>query len=224
MYTIILVKLAIGFIGLWIITFVIGRKEIGQITPFDFFTSILISEIVGNTLYDKNVTYAHLIYALALWALFAYLIEFLTVRFVKIKRLTEGRTVLLVERGEINQQLMRSCKLDFNQLMTMLREKDIFNLVEVNYLLYETNGTISVIKKPEFDQVRVKDLNLRAEPSSLSIPVIEKGVIQTEALRGKYVPEEKIRKLAREQGFQDMTRIAYAEYNEDKDELTIIDK
>ncbi|NIK79016.1 uncharacterized membrane protein YcaP (DUF421 family) [Paenibacillus castaneae] len=224
MFTLIFVKLFLSFVSLWIITFVIGRKEIGQLTPLDFFTSILLSEIVGNTIYDEEVTYAHLIFALGVWAFLSYGLEKLSVRFKRIKRLSEGRALLIVDKGQVNQSLMNACKLDFNQLLTMLREKDIFSFEEVAYVLYETNGTISVIKKPEYEYVRMKDLKLQAKQDIPSIPVIERGEIQTETFHGKKIDEIKIRKLALKQGFTDIKGIAYAEYNEDKEELLIIEK
>jgi uncharacterized membrane protein YcaP (DUF421 family) len=224
MFTLIFIKLSLAFVSLWIITIVIGRKEIGQLTPFDFFTSILLSELVGNTIYDEKVTYAHLIFALSVWALFSYGIEKLSIRFTRMKRFSEGRAVLLVDKGQVNQRLLKSCKLDFSQLVTMLREKDIFNFNEVAYVLYETNGAISVIRKPEFEYVRMKDLELDAKQDVPAIPVIEKGEIQTDNFRGKKIDAAKVRELAHEQGFTDLADIAYAEYSEEKEQLLIIKK
>ncbi|MBP1989893.1 DUF421 domain-containing protein [Paenibacillus eucommiae] len=224
MFIMIFLKLAIGFLGLWVITFVIGKKEIGQITPLDFFTAILLSEIVGNTIYDDNVTYLHLIYALFLWMLFSYSIEKLSNHFIQFRRLTEGRAVLLVDKGEINQKLLQACKLDFNQLIVMLREKEIFDFSEVAYVLYETNGKISVIKKPEYEYVRIKDLGLQVKQESPSIPVIEKGQILLDTIRGIKMNEVHIRSMAKEQGFTEIKEIAYAEYNQEENKLVIIKK
>lgn len=224
MYTLIFIKLLIAFVSLWIITFVMGRKEIGQFTPLDFFTSILLSELVGNTIYDEKITYLHLIFALFVWGLLSYGIDKLSLRFTSIQRLSEGRAVLLVDKGKVNQKLLSTYRLDFNQLVTMLREKDIYNFNEVAYVLYETNGTISVIKKPEFEYVRRKDLEMESEQDVPSIPVIENGRIQTETFRGKTIDEAKIRDLTFKQGYNDLSKIAYAEYNEATEELLIIKK
>lgn len=222
MYTLIFIKLLIAFVSLWVMTFVMGRKEIGQLTPLDFFTSILLSELVGNTIYDEEITYTHLIFALSVWGLLSYGIEKLSLRFTRIRRMSEGRAVLIVDKGQVNQDLLSSYNLDFNQLITMLREKDIYNFNEVAYVLFETNGTISVIKKPEFEYVRTKDLNIETKQDVPSIPVIENGRIQTETFRGKVIAEAKIRELAHKQGFKDLSEIVYAEYNEDIDELLIV--
>lgn len=209
MFGMILVKLLIGFAGLWLITFVIGRKQLGQVTPLDFFTSILLGELVGSTIYDDKVKLAHLLFALAVWALLSFSIEKLSIRFTQMRRLAEGRTVLLIDRGEVNLKLLRACKLDFNQLMSMLRENGIFRLDEAEYALYEPNGKISVVPKSE---------------GAPAIPVIEAGNILKEAFRGKAISEDGIRELAKSRGYADLHDIAYAEYVEQENKLVIVGK
>jgi uncharacterized membrane protein YcaP (DUF421 family) len=206
MFTMILIKLLIGFAGLWIIALILGRNEIGQLTPLDFFSSIMLSEIVGNTLYDDQVKYTHLIFALGIWAILAYSTEKLTIRSAKVLQITEGRAVMLVDKGVVNQHLLRVCSLNFKDLTTLLREKDIFSFQIVETVIYETNGTISVIKKPAYENVRI-----------LSIPVIDDGELLTEAFRGRKINEHLIKELAGKQGFVDVKQIAYAELQGDSD-------
>jgi uncharacterized membrane protein YcaP (DUF421 family) len=212
MFTMILIKLLIGFVGLWMIALVLGRNEIGQLTPLDFFSSIMLSEIVGNTLYDDQVKFTHLIFALAIWAILAYSMEKLTIRSAKVLQITEGRAILLVDNGVVNQKLLRACSLNFKDLTTMLRERGIFSFHVVETVIYETNGSLSVIKKPGFEIVQI-----------LCIPVIDDGEILTEAFRGRNISEELIRELAENQGFMDVKQIAYAEL-QGSDELWIVAK
>lgn len=217
----IFIKLLIGFIGLWIITFVIGRKQIVQTSPLDFFTALLLSEMVGNTLYDDKVNVGQLVFALIVWAILSYSIQKLSTRYYKISKLAQGRPCLIVENGNVNHELLRSLKLDFRQIATMLREKDIFHYNEVLHVVYETNGSISVIKKPEYEFVRHKDLNLKTDPENIGIPVIDDGEIMVEDMRGRKINAQKIRELAAKQGYANIKDISYAEY-EEGDELLII--
>lgn len=184
---------------------VLGRNEIGQLTPLDFFSSIMLSENVGNTLYDEQVNYTHLVFALAIWAILAYSMGKLTNRSAKVLQISEGRAVLLVDEGVVNQHLLRACSLNLKDLTTMLREKDIFSFQAVETVIYEINGTISVIKKNYEDKL------------ILSIPVIDGGELLTEAFRGRKFSEQHIRELANKQGFMDVKQIAYAEFQGDND-------
>ena len=74
-YTMITVKLVTAFFGLWLMTKLLGKKEISQLTPFDFISSLMLSELVGNTIYDRGVHFMMLIYALVLWMVLSLALE-----------------------------------------------------------------------------------------------------------------------------------------------------
>lgn len=154
----------------------------------------------------------HLVFALAIWAILAYSMGKLTNRSAKVLQISEGRAVLLVDEGVVNQHLLRACSLNLKDLTTMLREKDIFSFQAVETVIYETNGTISVIKKSNYEDKLI-----------LSIPVIDGGELLTEAFRGRKFSEQHIRELANKQGFMDVKQIAYAELQGDNN-LWIIKK
>ncbi|WP_313639374.1 hypothetical protein [Paenibacillus sp.] len=71
-------------------------------TPLDFLSSLILSEIVGNTIYDDEVKIWHLLFALFIWTALASLFEKATTYFVKFGNMAEGRTVLLIDDGKVN--------------------------------------------------------------------------------------------------------------------------
>lgn len=71
-------KLIVGFVGLWLLTRFLGKKEISQLTPFDFVSSLMLSELVGNTVYQEDVKFSHLLFSLFLWGVLSYLFEKMT--------------------------------------------------------------------------------------------------------------------------------------------------
>lgn len=197
-------KLVISFFGLWIITFVTGRKTLSQLTPLDFLSSLVLSEIVGNTIYDDEVSIWQLLFALFIWSALSYLFEKVTTHFVKFGNLAEGRTVLLVDQGKVNQKLLAKYDIEFTQLLFMLRQQNIFSLSEVQYALLETNGSLSVMRKSEDEQ-----------NSDFSITIIDKGELLEESMRGRPMSKEQIRAWVKEQGYNRIEDIAYAEIKED---------
>lgn len=201
------VKLIISFFGLWIITFITGRKTLSQLTPLDFLTSLILSEIVGNTIYDGELKIWHLLFALFIWCALAVLFEKATVHFVKFGIMAEGRAVLLIDRGKVNQGLMEKYDIEYTQLLLMLRQQNIFSLSEVKYALLETNGSLSVMRKSEHEQTE--------HLSAFSITVIEKGRLLEESMRGRPMRKVQIQEWVREQGYKRIEDIAYAEYKED---------
>lgn len=216
-------KLVISFFGLWVITFVTGRKTLSQLTPLDFLTSLILSEIVGNTLYDDKVHISHLLFALALWTALSYLFEKATTHFVKFGYLTEGRAVLLIDNGKLNLKWLDKYDIEYKQLLSMLRRQNIFSLQEVKFAILETDGSLSVMKKPEFEPPSAKDLGVASGPDNFTVTVIDKGTILEESMLGRRIDPELVKKKAREQGFERMDDIAYAEYGDDG-ELRIYSK
>lgn len=201
------VKLIISFFSLWIITFITGRKTLSQLTPLDFLTSLILSEIVGNTIYDGEVKIWHLLFALFIWCSLSFLFEKATIHFVKFGNRAEGRTVLLIDRGKVNQGLMEKYDIEYTQLLFMLRQQNIFSLSEVQYALLETNGSLSVMRKSEDEQ--------QENHSDFSITVIDKGRLLEESMRGRPMKKEQIQEWVRGQGYKRIEDIAYAEYKED---------
>ncbi|MCF7754059.1 DUF421 domain-containing protein [Paenibacillus xylanexedens] len=208
-------KLVISFFGLWVITFITGRKTLSQLTPLDFLSSLVLSEIVGNTLYDDQVNVSHLLFALAVWAALSYLFEKATTRFVKFGYVAEGRVVLLIDNGEVNQNLIKKYDIEFKQLLSMLRKQNVFSLQEVKYAVLEPDGSLSVLRMPEYEQPTAQDMGLEAQSDRFAITVIDKGELLKMSMRGKQIDPDKVRMEMQKQGYNDIKDIAYAEYSED---------
>jgi uncharacterized membrane protein YcaP (DUF421 family) len=171
------VKLVTAMVGLWLITRLLGKKEISQLTAFDFVSSLMLSEIVGNTLYDKDISITEI-----LWTLMAMFLEKLVQLIPGISKFLNGRADIIITRGKIDFQAMKRNNLDFDQLHTLLREQNIFTIREVAFAIFETNGSISVMKNSSEDSVSRKDLGLPEKPLSLPIVIVENGHVQRDRL------------------------------------------
>jgi uncharacterized membrane protein YcaP (DUF421 family) len=154
------IKLATAMIGLFLITKLLGKKEISQLTAFDFVSSLMLSELVGNTIYDKNVHLMHLLYALFLWAAMSLIMEKLLQYFPALSKRMNGRADVIISSGEIDFRAMKRNNLDFDQLHTLLREQNIFSVREVAFAVFETNGTISVMRKASLEAITRADMQL----------------------------------------------------------------
>lgn len=210
------VKLVIGFLGLWLLTRLLGKKEISNLTPFDFVSSLLLSDIVGETLYAEEIRYSELIIALAVWFTLSYVFEKITQHAKRLRGPLEGTPSMIIRNGEVDLKEMKKNKIDFEQLLMMLRQKEIFSMREVAYAIFETNGSLSVLKNPEYDAVERGDLKLPEEEAQLSYCLVEDGVVDEDnlSLIGKDKPWL-FRKL-HEQGCDHLGELAYAEWMEGK--------
>ncbi|GIP41067.1 DUF421 domain-containing protein [Paenibacillus sp. J31TS4] len=209
-------KLAFSFVMLWIVTRLVGKKEISQLTPFDFISSLMLSEIVGNTLYDEEVSPYMIVLGLVFWGVLTFLFDLLTRTFKSSRNTLEGKPSLLIAKGDVNVRELHKNNLDFDQLTMMLRQKDIFSMREVEYAIYEKNGSLSVIKKAPYEAVTTKDLQLEAESECLSYCVVEDGRIREDTLRELGLSRSWLLDKLKEQGYEGrrIHDIAYAEWKE----------
>lgn len=214
-YESILFKLLAGFIGLWAMARLLGKKEISALTPFDFISAVILGDLVGNTIYEKEHSVLQLVFALAIWTVLSILFEKLTQHFPVLRKPLEGEPEILIRNGKIDLAKLRKNSLDFDQLRMMLRAKDTFNVSEVAYAIYETNGSLSIMKKPQYEAATREDMSLAAKPKRLPLGIIEDGIVQREALSQlgmdtAWLDEELLRL-----GYPDPRTIAYAEVDED---------
>src|SRR4051812_5719563 len=119
------IKLVTAFFGLWFITKLLGKKEISQLTLFDFISSLMLSELVGNTIYDREVHFMMLIYALALWLALSLALEKIVQLLPWLSVPLSGRPDIIIRNGVIDVRAMRRNKLDMHQIGMLLREQSV---------------------------------------------------------------------------------------------------
>lgn len=173
----IFIETIFGFICLFIITKVLGKSQIKQLTAFDFISALVLGELVGNALFDDEVGIMQIAFAVFLWGLLLYVTEWITQKYKRSRSLLEGRPSLVIHSGKLQREVMAKSKLDINQLLHLLRSKDVFSLRDVEYAILETDGTVSVLKKTHAQTPTRLDLNLNPEDVRLSISLINDGEI-----------------------------------------------
>jgi uncharacterized membrane protein YcaP (DUF421 family) len=211
-YYYITVKLATAMAGLWLITKLLGKKEISQLTAFDFVSSLMLSEIVGNTLYQKDVSLTEMLYALALWTVLSLFLDKLMQFFPGLSKHLNGSADLIVVDGKVDFAAMKRNNLDFDQLHTLLREQNIFSVREVGFAVFETNGNISVKKKSVHEPVTRQDLELPELPDALSTVLIENGRVMRKRLDKIGRTEDWLLQQLREEGISRFQDVLYAEW------------
>lgn len=215
-YGMIAVKLATGFVGLWVLARFLGKKEISQLTPFDFVSSLVLSELVGNTIYQDDVHYPELLFALALWAVLSYVFEKITQYVKRMRGPLEGAPSILIRDGKVNLRELKRNRLDLEQLRMLLRQKDVFAVKEVAYAIFETDGSISVLKKPQYDNVQRGDLKLEDKKPDYALRLLEDGQIDEENLRKIGKDTNWLFAELSRMGYDGRNRLAYVEWEEDE--------
>jgi uncharacterized membrane protein YcaP (DUF421 family) len=215
-YLMIAIELLLGFFLLFIVLKILGKTQFSQITPIDFISAIVIGELLGNAIYDKEVGITEITFAIVLWGCLIYIIELITQKFKGTRKLLEGEPNIVIHKGAIQYNTLKKTNLDINQLQALVRQQGYFAIQEVEYAILETNGKVSVLPKSEYDTPKMSDLNLPYKPVNLPITLIIDKEIIYDNLEEAGLDEKWLKDQLTMKGISDYKDILYAEWLRNK--------
>ena len=171
------IKVIVGFVTLFFIIIITGRTSISQLTPFHLVFVLVLGDFLGNTIYEDKVRTFHFLYAIGLWTLLMLGIEFMTLKNKPTRSLLLGDPNIIIRDGVMDRKLLKKNKLDVNQVLSILRQNNVFSVREVKYGILETNGQISILLKSKYQKPDKQDLNLPESPVYLPTSLILDGEI-----------------------------------------------
>ena len=143
-YISITLKLVTGMIGILAFLRITGKAQMAQITPLDTVSAFVIGALVGGVLYNPDMSMLHIIFALIVWTGFNMLVRF-AMRSAYMRHLIKGKSDFLVKKGIINFGNFKRNSLEMEQFRILLRQKGIFSMFDVEDVLFETNGAVTVL-------------------------------------------------------------------------------
>ncbi|MGQ4668092.1 DUF421 domain-containing protein [Metabacillus halosaccharovorans] len=172
-----------SFILLLIGARILGKQTISQMTMFDFIASISMGAIAANLAFNTSIKVHHTILAYSIFVAVIFFIALISLKNRKGRKFFAGDPTIVIQNGKILERNMNKMRYTLDYLNQQLREKDTFNIEEVLFAIVETNGTLTVLKKPQFRNVTRQDLSVAAAPEQrLPIELIMDGEIIKENL------------------------------------------
>ncbi|MDO6450535.1 MULTISPECIES: DUF421 domain-containing protein [Oceanobacillus] len=159
----ILIRSTVAFFLLFILTRIMGKKQISQLTFFDYCVGITIGSIAATMSVDQNVKALNGIMSLIVWGIFPILLAYFGMKSNTFSNLTDGKPTILIKNGEILEGSMKKNLMNLNELMLLLREKNVFTVSDVEMAVLETNGDLSVMLKTDKQPVTSKMLGIPVE-------------------------------------------------------------
>ena len=156
---------------------IMGKKQVSQMSMFDYITGITIGSIVADISLDIEKNLLSGITCLLIYCLTDLLISYLNLKSITLRNFFNGKEVVLIENGILNRKNMGKNKITINDLETEARIMGHFDLAEINNAILEPNGKISFELKDKFKNATKKDLNIKTQNSSLVYNLIIDGEI-----------------------------------------------
>lgn len=180
---VVFVRAIIGFISLLIFSRILGKKLISQLTLFDYILGITIGSIAATLTTDlSSRAWPHWV-GLLTWVAAGEAVDFLTTKSRYAAKFIEGEPVIIIMHGKIMEDCMRKLRYTASNLQQQLRNKDIFDLSEVQFAVLEPNGDLSVLKKPQHQPLTPKNMDIRVPNTGIGIELIYDGLVIDQNLK-----------------------------------------
>lgn len=152
-----------------------GKRQVAQMEPSEFVVTMLLANFATIPLEcrDESVLYGAIPIVVVFLA--AYLMSYLTLRSIRIRRLFCGKPVILIQDGKILEQNLKRTRVNLDELTMHLREKDIFDLSEVKYAILETNGEVSTLIYAKKRPAVAQEAGITVKETELPITIISDG-------------------------------------------------
>jgi uncharacterized membrane protein YcaP (DUF421 family) len=200
-----------------LITHYMGKRSIGEMPIFDFLIIMTLANVVGADIADPKVDHVYTYLAIIVIPLIQRLTAYLSITHRKIGEKITFEPTLVIQDGKILVENLKRIRYTIDNVLRMLRQKNIFDISEVKIAIIEADGQISVLKKENKLGVTIEDINVKKKSKSLSYPLIVEGKIYEDILnylglnRQWLVAELQRRQIAQ------VNRVFFASINDDNE-------
>lgn len=156
------------YIIVLIVMRLMGKREIGQLQPFELAISIMIADLASLPMTETGVPISNGIIPILGLLVMHLVISMLNMKSTKIREIICGKPSILIFRGKIDEEVLKRERFTINELEERLRDNNIFNIGDVEYAVLETSGQVTVIPKPNKRPTTPEDFNM--EPKYEGIP------------------------------------------------------
>lgn len=190
-----------------------GKREIGNLSPFDLVVAIMIAELGAIPLQSHDIPILHGLVPIALLALVQVGVAALCLKFEGARRVVIGEPTVIIEDGKVISSNMRRLRYNINDLFTQLRGANVFDVSDVEFAVLEPSGRLSVMLKSQRRPVTPKDMGLSTEYEGPSYPVVADGVIQYRYLKMLDLTVKDVYDMLDAKGIADVNDVFLASLN-----------
>ena len=219
----VIIRCILSLISLFLITKLLGKKQVSQLSLFDYVIGISIGNFAAEMSINLDSDISHGIIAVVLFGIVSYTVNLLAMKSILLRRYFMGTPTVVIENGNILFQGLKKVKFEINDLLQEARKNGYFDLSEISYAIVEPNGSVSFLPKGEYKPLTIKDMNLKANKQGLCANVIIDGKIMKENLQLLNKNIDWLEKELKVKGQKDFKKILLATLD-NNEKLTIYEK
>ena len=125
------------------------------------------------------------------------IVSFVSLKIIRLREIFQGHSVVVIRNGIPDKKELKKLRYSMDDLLESLRQKDVFDISDVQYAIVETDGSVSVLLKPEKRNATVSDVGAEPDTNGLPMTLISDGRVLTGQIEKSPFDEEEIKKLLR---------------------------
>lgn len=194
---------------------IMGKRQIGQLQPFELAIAIMISELAAVPMQNTGIPLLNGIIPILTLLLAQLLISFLSLKSIKARAIICGKPSILIENGKIMENELHKEMYTLNDLLEQLRIKNVTNISDVEYAILETNGQLSVLPKSQKRPLNPEDMSLTTKYEGLALDMIVDGRIIKNNLEKANLDENWLKTELAKLGIQRIEDVFFASLDTD---------
>lgn len=171
------------YIIVLIVMRLMGKREIGELQPFELAISIMIADLASIPMTETGIPITNGIMPILGLLVMHLIISMINLKSNRAREIICGKPRILVYRGKIDEKALKKERFSINELQEKLRSKDIMNLGDVEFAILETSGEITVVQKPNKRNTIPEDFGIMPEYEGLSYDLIVDGKVMSDNLQ-----------------------------------------
>ncbi|MBQ1212684.1 MAG: DUF421 domain-containing protein [Clostridia bacterium] len=206
--------------ALFIITKIMGHKQVAQLDFFDYVSGITIGSIGAELATELEEPYRPLV-ALIVYGCVSVLLNLCTQKLPRTRKFINGTPTILLENDKLYRENLKKAKLDLSEFMLLCREQGYFDISEIQVAVYEHNGKLSILPKASSRPATPNDLNITPKEAHIGTELIMDGRIMGENLSRLGKSEAWLMTQIKKQGYADTSEILLCIYRKEEKRVTI---
>ena len=166
------VRCLLSLVTLFIVTKIIGKKQVSELSLFDYVIGITIGNFAAEMTINLESQEANGILAVIIFGIVAYIVSKLTMKSIKLRRFFIGVPTMIIQDGKILYNSMKRMKMDINDLLEQCRMSGYFDISQIEYAILEASGDLSILPKSDYRPVNPSDMKLKVKSDGLLANVV----------------------------------------------------
>jgi len=203
----IIIRTILSTFTLFLLSKLMGRKQIGQLNTFDYIIGITIGSLAAEMTINQKLDYWVCILAMLIFSLIDLLISYATTKSIFLRRVITGTPIVLIDNGKIIQKGLSKARFDINDLLEECRSNGYFDISQIQYAMMEANGHLSFLLKAKYQSLTPNDMKIKVSTDGLCANLIIDGEIMLNNLKNIGKDKKWLITRLKKGGYEDYSKI-----------------